>query len=50
VATVERHYAEWITELRDRSRRIIENGEGLEKIARLLHSGLQNQGGYSETP
>lgn len=31
VAAVERHYAEWITEARDRARRIMENGEGLEK-------------------
>lgn len=31
VATVERHYAEWVTELRDRARRLMENGEGLEK-------------------
>lgn len=31
VATVEKYYAEWITELRDRSRQIMENGEGIEK-------------------
>lgn len=31
VAAVERQDAEWITEARDRARRIMENGEGLEK-------------------
>jgi integrase len=31
VATVEKHYAPFVRELRDRARRIMENGEGLEK-------------------
>jgi integrase len=31
VATVVKHYAPFLKELRDRARRIIENGEGLEK-------------------
>jgi integrase len=31
VATVEKHYAPFVKELRDRVRRIMENGEGLEK-------------------
>ena len=31
VATVEKHYAPLVKELRDRARRIMENGEGLEK-------------------
>jgi integrase len=31
VATVEKHYAPFVKELRDRARRIMENGEGLEK-------------------
>jgi len=33
VATVEKHYAPFVKELRDRVRRIMENGEGLEKAA-----------------
>ena len=32
VATVENHYAPFVKELRDRARRIMENGEGLEKV------------------
>lgn len=32
VATVEKHYAPFVKELRDRTRRIMENGEGLEKV------------------
>jgi integrase len=32
VATVEKHYAPFVKELRDRARRFMENGEGLEKI------------------
>lgn len=32
VATVEKHYAPFVKELRDRARRIMESGEGLEKI------------------
>jgi integrase len=31
VATIEEHYAPFVKELRDRARRIMENGEGLEK-------------------
>jgi integrase len=31
VATIEKHYAPFVKELRDRARRIMENGEGLEK-------------------
>ena len=31
VATIEQHYAPFVKELRDRARRIMENGEGLEK-------------------
>jgi hypothetical protein len=31
VATIERHYAPFVKELRDRARRFMENGEGLEK-------------------
>ena len=31
VATVEKHYAPFVKELRERARRIMENGEGLEK-------------------
>lgn len=31
VATIEKHYVPFVRELRDRARRIIENGEGLEK-------------------
>ena len=31
VATVEKHYAPFVKELRDRARRFMENGEGLEK-------------------
>jgi integrase len=33
VATVEKHYAPFVKELRDRTRRIMESGEGLEKIS-----------------
>ena len=33
IDTVERHYAPFTKELRDRVRRIMENGEGLEKIS-----------------
>ncbi|HEX8838554.1 MAG TPA: tyrosine-type recombinase/integrase [Candidatus Acidoferrum sp.] len=32
VKTVEKHYAPFVKELRDRSRKLMENGEGLEKI------------------
>jgi len=31
VATVEKHYAPFVKELRDRTRRIMDSGEGLEK-------------------
>ena len=31
VQTVEKHYAPFVPELRDRSRRLMENGEGLDK-------------------
>lgn len=31
VETVEKHYAPFVAELRDRARRLMENGEGLEK-------------------
>lgn len=31
VQTIEKHYAPFVPELRDRSRRLMENGEGLEK-------------------
>ena len=31
VATIERHYTPFVKELRERTRRIMENGEGLEK-------------------
>jgi hypothetical protein len=31
VATVEKHYAPFVKELRDRARNILESGEGLEK-------------------
>jgi hypothetical protein len=33
VSTVEKHYAPFVKELRDRARRFMENGEGLEKVA-----------------
>ena len=33
VDTVEKHYAPFVRELRERARRFMENGEGLEKIA-----------------
>lgn len=32
VDTVEKHYAPFVKELRDRARRLMENGEGLEKV------------------
>jgi integrase len=32
VETVEKHYGAFVKELRDRTRRILENGEGLEKV------------------
>ena len=31
VETIEKHYAPFVKELRDRARRLMENGEGLEK-------------------
>jgi hypothetical protein len=31
VATIEKHYSAFVPELRDRSRRLMENGEGLKK-------------------
>jgi len=31
VATIEKHYAPLVKELRDRARRIMENGKGIEK-------------------
>ena len=31
VDTIERHYAPFVRELRERARRLMENGEGLEK-------------------
>jgi integrase len=33
VATIEKHYAPFVKELRDRARRFMENGEGLEKTS-----------------
>jgi len=33
VETIEKHYAPFVRELRERARRIIETGEGLEPIA-----------------
>ena len=33
VSTVEKHYAPFVKELRDRARRFMENGEGLEKTS-----------------
>lgn len=33
VSTIERHYAPFVKELRDRARKFMENGEGLEKTA-----------------
>jgi hypothetical protein len=33
VATVEKHYAPFVTELRDRARQFMENGEGLEIVS-----------------
>ena len=34
VATIEKHYAPFVKELRERTRRLMENGEGLEKTDR----------------
>jgi integrase len=36
VSTVEKHYAPFVKELRDRARRFMENGEGLEKTSGTL--------------
>jgi len=33
IATVEKHYAPFVKELRERTRRLMENGEGLEKTS-----------------
>jgi hypothetical protein len=33
VSTIEKHYAPFVKELRDRARRFMENGEGLEKTS-----------------
>jgi hypothetical protein len=38
IETIEKHYAPFTKELRDRVRRIMENGKGLEKGARFGHS------------
>jgi integrase len=45
VATVEKHYAPFVKELRDRTRRIMENGEGLEKTdcTKFAQSATENR-------
>jgi len=45
VTTVERHYAPFVKELRDRTRQFMENGEGLEKIhcTNTAHSDVPNR-------
>lgn len=42
VATIEKHYAPFVKELRDRARRFMENGEGLEKTSGTIWT--QSQG------
>jgi integrase len=41
IETVEKHYTPFVRELRERVRRLMENGEGLEKWAQFGHSALQ---------
>lgn len=43
VATVEKHYAPFVKELRERARRLMENGEGLEKTTGTFWA--QSEGG-----
>jgi hypothetical protein len=37
IETVEKHYAPFVRELRDRARRIVESSEGLENCTVLAH-------------
>ena len=43
IATVEKHYAPFVKELRERTRRLMENGEGLEKTTGTFWA--QSEGG-----
>lgn len=50
VETIEKHYAPFVNELRDRARRLMETAKAWTKaIARLLHSRLQNRGSSNES-
>ena len=42
IETVEKHYMPFVRELRDRVRRILENGAGLEEIAAMAPENTQN--------
>ena len=42
IETVEKHYMPFVRELRDRIRRILENGAGLEEIAAMALETTQN--------
>jgi integrase len=41
IATIEKHYTPFVRELRERVRRLMENGEGLEHWAQFGHSDPQ---------
>jgi integrase len=43
VSTVEKHYAPFVKELRDRARKFMENGEGLEKVAGTIWAQSSSQ-------
>jgi integrase len=42
IETVEKHYMPFVRELRDRVRRILENGVGLEEIAAMAAETIQS--------
>ena len=41
IETIEKHYTPFVRELRERVRRLMENGEGLENWAQFGHSDSQ---------
>ena len=50
VETVEEHYASFVKELRERARRIMENGEGIENpIAPILHNRKIRRAGFNDS-
>jgi len=49
VDTIEKHYAPFVKELRERVRRLMQNGQGIEQpIAQILHSSPRRKEGFNE--